>query len=162
MLNDPVRLAFRPPGSFEEPKPLDGGPALDNDQAIPIPGGSLTFDDVLRGLNPLHHVPVVGMMYRAATGTEIHPLMRVAGAAVFGGPVGIALAGVQMAVEAFQPAQRFAAHLQGRPDPLMPSPASAEALPAPRSVAEAYRRWGEMGLPAPAALAAANGAPRPA
>lgn len=133
---DPVRQAFRHPTSAEEPKPLDGGPPLDADQAMPIPGGDLTFQDVLRGLNPLHHLPVVGMIYREVTGEELHPLMRFAGAALTGGPLGMALAGVTAAIETFRPAERLVAQLRGQPDSLL-----AEAQPAPRSVAEAYRRW---------------------
>eukprot|EP01031_Cornospumella_fuschlensis_P013595 gene13595-16621_t len=60
---DPIRLAFRPPGSLSVPSPADGGPELGPDEAIPIPG-EMSFDDVLNGLNPLHHVPGVGMIYR--------------------------------------------------------------------------------------------------
>ena len=48
MLADPIRLAFRPPGSLDAPNPLDRGPALGPDEAIPIPG-EITFDEVLQG-----------------------------------------------------------------------------------------------------------------
>ena len=52
-----------------------------------------TFEDFLRGLNPLHHLPVVGMIYRAATGETIAPAQRIAGAmvtgALLGGPAGV-------------------------------------------------------------------------
>ena len=43
---------------------------------------------MLKSLNPLHHVPVVGMIYRAATGESIPTPMRVLGAGIVGGPVG--------------------------------------------------------------------------
>jgi hypothetical protein len=75
VLADPIRLAFRPPGRLDMPEPMDGGPALGPDEAIPIPG-DITFDEVLQGLNPLHHLPGVGIAYRAVTGEDIHPVMR--------------------------------------------------------------------------------------
>ena len=40
-------------------------------------------------LNPLQHLPVVGMIYRAATGDEIPPAAKIAGSALFGGPIGV-------------------------------------------------------------------------
>jgi hypothetical protein len=137
MISDPIRLAFRPPGSAELPQPLDNGPALGPDEAIPIPG-DITFDEFLQGLNPLHHLPGVGMIYRAATGAEINPIMRVLGAGIFGGPLGMALAGATAMVELTQPAERLRRALAGEPDlfgPRAPEP--------PRSVADAYRRWGQ-------------------
>jgi len=135
---DPIRQAFRLPSSGEEPQPLDRGPALDPDAAIPIPG-AMSFDELVAGLNPLHHVPVVGMLYRAATGAEIHPVLRIVGAGLVGGPVGLVVAAAIEAVGAFRPAERMRAHLAGQPDPLQ-EPATR---PAATGVAEAYRRWGE-------------------
>ncbi|MFL1464360.1 hypothetical protein ACI6QG_19290 [Roseococcus sp. DSY-14] len=135
-MSDPIRLAFRPAGSAEVPQPADGGPPLGPDEAIPIPG-AITFEEVLEGLNPLHHLPGVGMIYRAATGAEIHPAMRVLGAGVLGGPLGMVLAGVMSAVEMTRPVDRLRAALAGEADPL---PTMAQAAPA-RSVAEAYARW---------------------
>jgi hypothetical protein len=58
------------------------------------------FKDVLDLVNPLQHIPVVGNVYRKLTGDEIAPGMRVAGGALFGGPVGAALSMLAMAVEA--------------------------------------------------------------
>lgn len=52
-------------------------------QPADVPAGK-----VLSALNPLQHLPVVGMIYRAATGDEIPPALKIAGSAVFGGPVG--------------------------------------------------------------------------
>src|SRR4051812_34341686 len=45
--------------------------------------------DVLKGLNPLHHVPVLGTMYRLATGETIPMPMRVLGAGITGGGLGM-------------------------------------------------------------------------
>ena len=143
MLNDPIRLAFRPPGSLNVPAPPDGGPALGPDEAIPIPG-EITFDEVLQGLNPLHHVPVVGMIYRAATGAEIHPAMRALGAGLVGGPLGMVLAGVMSAIEMTQPLERIRAARNGEPDPLN----LARQPVAAADVNGAYRRWAELASPA--------------
>lgn len=140
LVSDPIRLAFRPPGSAEVPQPGDGGPPLGPDEAIPIPG-EITFDEVVAGLNPLHHLPGVGMIYRMATGAEIHPAMRVLGAGITGGPLGMVLAGVMSAIEMTEPAARLRAALNGEPDPLT---AARPAAPA-RSVAEAYAQWGQRG-----------------
>jgi len=44
----------------------------------------LEFDDLLDLINPLHHVPIVGTIYRAITGDEIKPEMQVSGDLLFG------------------------------------------------------------------------------
>jgi len=152
MVTDPIRLAFRPPGSLATPSPLDQGPALGPDEAIPIPG-EMTFEEMVQGLNPLQHLPGVGMIYRAVSGEGLHPAMRAAGAALLGGPLGMALAGVMSAIEMTQPLERLRAAQAGLPDPL----ALARQPVASQDVAGAYRRWGEMASPARLAVAMAQG-----
>ena len=49
----------------------------------------MPFKDALKALNPLHHVPVVGIIYRAVTGETIPAPLRILGAGIFGGPMGI-------------------------------------------------------------------------
>jgi len=46
------------------------------------------FKDVLDIINPLHHIPIVGNVYRNTTGDELKPMSRILGGALFGGPVG--------------------------------------------------------------------------
>jgi len=66
----------------------DGAGPIGPDQYPPQP--SVATDAELRhSLNPLQHLPGVGMIYRAATGEAIPPAMRILGAAAFGGPVGV-------------------------------------------------------------------------
>ncbi|MDD9913723.1 MAG: hypothetical protein OXR03_24470 [Rhodospirillaceae bacterium] len=60
----------------------------------------LTFGDVLDIINPLQHIPVVSTVYRAISGDEISPGARVAGGALFGGPIGFAVATANAMVEA--------------------------------------------------------------
>ena len=52
-----------------------------------------TFGDLIDLLNPLHHIPLVGSLYRGITGDEIAPGPRILGGALFGGgPIGAAIA----------------------------------------------------------------------
>ena len=71
--------------------PADGGPPVRAD-AAPQPI-SVPFSQVLSALNPLQHVPVVGRIYRAETGDEIPAPLKVMGAGILGGPLGILGAG---------------------------------------------------------------------
>ena len=58
-----------------------------------------SFDDVLDILNPLQHIPIVGTVYRAVTGDEIAAGPRMVGGALFGGPIGAALATANAVLE---------------------------------------------------------------
>ena len=49
-----------------------------------------SFGDLIDMVNPLHHVPIVGHIYRGVTGDEIKPIAQIIGGAVFGGPAGAA------------------------------------------------------------------------
>ncbi len=67
--------------------PADGGPPVRPD-AAPRPM-SVPFSQVLSALNPLQHVPVVGRIYRAETGDQIPEPLKVLGAGILGGPLGM-------------------------------------------------------------------------
>ena len=58
-----------------------------------------TFFDFLDIINPLQHVPVISTIYRSITGDQIDPGSRIAGATLFGGPLGGALASVDVAIK---------------------------------------------------------------
>lgn len=79
--------------------PPDGAGPIGPDGHWPQPI-DVPFDQVLKGLNPLHHLPGVGMIYRAASGEDIPAPLRILGAGVFGGPLGILGAAVMSFVEA--------------------------------------------------------------
>ena len=68
--------------------PPDGAGPIGPDGYWPQPI-DVPFKDVLRALNPLQHIPVVGTIYRAATGDDIPAPLRILGAGIFGGPIGI-------------------------------------------------------------------------
>ena len=58
-----------------------------------LPGKAVfSVEEAKNALNPLQHVPIVGMIYRQATGASIPAPLQIAGSvvagAIFGGPVG--------------------------------------------------------------------------
>ncbi len=57
----------------------------------------LSFADVVDVINPLHHLPVVGSIYRSITEDTINPIMKLAGGALFGGPLGVLFSAVSLA-----------------------------------------------------------------
>ena len=56
-----------------------------------------SFGDLVDIVNPLHHIPVVGTLYRKVTGDDIAALPRVAGGTLFGGAIGLAASLVSVA-----------------------------------------------------------------
>jgi hypothetical protein len=58
-----------------------------------------SFRDALDIINPLHHVPVVGTLYRALTGDELAPGSRILGGTLFGGIGGFVTALANAIVE---------------------------------------------------------------
>ncbi len=85
---------FRAPGAV----PPDGGGPIGPDQPWPEPI-DVPFDKVLASLNPLHHLPGVGMINRAMTGETIPTPIRILGAGIVGGPVGVAGAIIMSFIE---------------------------------------------------------------
>jgi hypothetical protein len=59
------------------------------------------FTDLLDVVNPLQHIPGVGMMYRSMTGDELGNGARVVGGGLFGGVFGLAGAAIDAVVDAF-------------------------------------------------------------
>ena len=59
----------------------------------------MSFWDVLDVVNPLQHIPGVNKIYQAITGDTIKTPAKIAGAALFFGPIGLALAGADAVVE---------------------------------------------------------------
>ncbi|MDC0189628.1 hypothetical protein OAJ77_00170 [Rhodospirillales bacterium] len=58
-----------------------------------------TFFDFLDIINPLQHLPIISTIYRSITGDQIDPGSRIAGATLFGGPLGGALASMDVAIK---------------------------------------------------------------
>lgn len=59
----------------------------------------LTFWDFLDIINPLQHIPVISTFYRSITGDEIDPAAKIAGGALYGGPIGAIASLIDVAVE---------------------------------------------------------------
>ena len=64
------------------------------------PPQDFTFDDFLDIINPLQHLPIVSMIYRAVTGDKIKPAMRILGDIGYGGPTGFMGACAEVLFEA--------------------------------------------------------------
>lgn len=59
----------------------------------------LTFSDFLDVINPLQHLPIISHIYRAVTGEKIGLAAKLAGDALYGGPVGLLSSGAMAALE---------------------------------------------------------------
>jgi len=66
-------------------------------QSVKAPSAS--FSEFLDVVNPLHHLPVVGNVYRSMTGDEISSVARIAGGTIYGGPLGGLSSIAQAAIE---------------------------------------------------------------
>ena len=67
------------------------------------------FVDVIDTVNPLHHLPIVGMAYRNLTGDKLHPMSGIIGGALYGGPVG-AITGTANAITKLQTGKDIGEH----------------------------------------------------
>jgi hypothetical protein len=114
----------------------------------------LSFWDVLDIVNPLQHIPIVSTLYREITGDQIGDAARLAGGALFGGPIGLAAAGVDYAVKALT-----GDHIEGHVMAMLGfgEPATAKGT----AVAEAAEEVTEAAAkaPTPAVMAAEGAAP---
>jgi hypothetical protein len=140
MISDPIHLSLASGSVWQNTPPPDGGSILMDDAAMPI-AGHVTFDEALRALNPLHHIPGVGMIYRAVTGEEIQPAFRVLGGLITGGPVGAITAALTAMIEMTQPVTRMREVFAGRPDPGMAPVERYAMATSPAEALAAYRRW---------------------
>ncbi len=70
---------------------------------------SFRFKDIVDIVNPLHHIPIVGSIYREMTDDQLHPISQIIGGSLYGGPVG-AVAGTANAVTQMNTGQDISAH----------------------------------------------------
>jgi hypothetical protein len=68
-------------------------------QSADVDSGNSFWDNVLDVVNPLQHLPVVGTIYRAATGDRIGDVEKVAGDTLYGGPIGLVTSLADVAFE---------------------------------------------------------------
>lgn len=62
-------------------------------------GDGVGFDDLIDMVNPLHHLPIIGHVYRAATGDTLSAASQVVGGGLFGGAIGAAAGAVTAVAE---------------------------------------------------------------
>ena len=65
----------------------------------PFGEDGFSFLDLIDVVNPLHHIPVVGPLYRDITGDEIDLLPQITGSTLFFGPIGAGLAAVDVVLK---------------------------------------------------------------
>lgn len=71
---------------------------VDGDNAN-VTAPSLSFGELLDVVNPLHHLPIVGSVYREVTGDDISAVARITGGTLYGGFIGGAVSLATAAVE---------------------------------------------------------------
>jgi hypothetical protein len=91
-------FAFDPSQKHMGPMPVTS-PAATATQTADASDGEDFFHRLLDVVNPLQHLPVVGTIYRAATGEHIGPLEKIAGDALYGGLWGAATSIADVAFE---------------------------------------------------------------
>jgi hypothetical protein len=127
-------------------------------------GKSFGFHDLLDLINPLQHLPIIGAVYRWATGDEPGDVARVAGDTLYGGPIGLALGLLATATEDDKGrdlGERTVAALFGSGgDDASPPKATATAAVSPAPVPATSAAWlsafpdvAKNGAPSPAAVA---------
>src|SRR5262249_10200466 len=85
-------------GAWATPNSGDGTPGQGQEIDPRYRERSYSFRDILESFNPIQHIPIVGQLYRDATGTQLHPIARIAvGGAT--GPLGVASAFANVALE---------------------------------------------------------------
>ncbi|MGB3808996.1 MAG: hypothetical protein WA943_02805 [Parvibaculum sp.] len=123
-------------------------------------GQALSFSDLLDTINPLQHIPVVAQAYRHLTGDTISPQARVAGGALYGGPIGLVLSVADAAIASVSGediGEHVIAGLFGsdKPEPTTVAtatpPATAQAADTTGSIAPAATPASEKSAPMPAA-----------
>ena len=127
-----IETAFMPSAAASAPQPKGDAKLWQH--------GDFSFGDLLDLVNPLHHIPVVGTIYRALTGDQIGNLPRLVGSLALGGPLGLVGGMVSVAVKDMtgrDPGEHVAALVglepEGAPAPVafaerpeVPAPAGAE------------------------------------
>ncbi len=114
-------------------------PTVGNNPQPPGPeeaSGADFFFHLLDIINPLQHIPVVSTIYRHMTGDEIAPSSRLLGAGLFTGPIGMALASVNIVAEGVT-GRDIGEHALAMVAPTAPDPTLASAppsAPAPAAV----------------------------
>lgn len=60
---------------------------------------AMSFGDLIDTINPLQHIPLVSSIYRELTGDTISNQARIAGGALYGGPIGFVASMIDSAID---------------------------------------------------------------
>ena len=74
-------------------------PRIGQDEHVPTPSDG-SFEQFLRGLNPVQQLPELGRMYRAVSESPIAPVLQIAAGGLLGGPIGALSAAAFVALRA--------------------------------------------------------------
>jgi hypothetical protein len=137
-------------------------------------GNSFGFRDLIDIINPLQHIPVIGSIYRWATGDRPGEAAQIAGDALYGGPIGVGVGLVSAALEdsqgrdlgervlvaAFGPGHDGGtAAAQAAPQPTAQAAGAAPAAIAATAPVAPKQLYGGIAQPPPSRAAAAASAP---
>lgn len=99
MTTTPIDAAGAGPSHWVLQRTDPGGDEILPGEDATAGESGLGFGDLLDVINPLQHLPVVGTIYRALTGDTMSEPARLAGGALYGGPLGLVGALANMVVE---------------------------------------------------------------
>ena len=134
--------------SFTRSGPIDGAPGLRGSGRHSWEGAapssrtqsqSLSFWDLLDIINPLHHLPLIGPIYRHVSGDELNSTARILGGTLYGGPVGL-VSGVADAVVHQQTGDYVGGHMMTA----MLGDGAVQGDPAPAGDADPYLALGPL------------------
>lgn len=77
----------------------DAFQALRDKQTKGEAANAISFTDLVDTINPLQHIPLVSTLYREITGDHISNQARIAGGALYGGPIGFVASMINSAID---------------------------------------------------------------
>ncbi len=126
------------------------------------PGG-FSFRDLLDIINPLQHLPIISSIYRYVTGDRPGEAAQIAGDALYGGPIGVAVSLASAVTEDAQGHGLGEQALAALFGPSTKDTAVASAAPSPAAAPiTAANKTAQPATTAPAKLVAAVAAANPA
>jgi hypothetical protein len=85
-------IQYLHPSGYDVRERLAEAPCATGEECALIGGDAFSFKDFLDVINPLQQLPIVGSLYRQATGDTLSTGARLAGGFLLGGPIGFMVA----------------------------------------------------------------------
>ncbi len=86
--NSPLKITVHPQDSQSSAQAIAAADANPTDSKSFWSSDGPSFKDVLDTINPLQHIPIISNIYQALTGDTQSTGSKLAGSALFGGPIG--------------------------------------------------------------------------